>query len=153
MEYRTMAHSSKRLTAITWRWWLSTLCWPLLVLSMQQSALHSMSSSEINCPWPANYVQRWVELLWNAAYRLYSCRVVKLSSPVVNYLILVGAVLLYVTVFFLVFSSDDVEVETVFCNVSLVTHKHVHVALGAGTNSLIIVLFGKYLPITNSKSE
>ena len=59
----------------------------------------------------------------------------KLSSPVVNYLILIGAVLLYVTVFFLVLSSDDVEVETVFCNVGLAAHKHVHVhvALGAGT--------------------
>lgn len=46
-------------------------------------------------------------------------RVVKLSSPILNYLIILGAVLLYVTVYLLIVPLTDIGAETVFCNVSL----------------------------------
>ena len=48
------------------------------------------------------------------------CRVVKLSSPNLNILIIAGAVLLYVSVFLYVFSVDHMEevlTQTILCNV------------------------------------
>ena len=48
------------------------------------------------------------------------CRVVKLSSPNLNILIIAGAILLYVSVFLYVFSVDDKEkalTQTILCNV------------------------------------
>ena len=47
-------------------------------------------------------------------------RVVKLSSPNLNILIIAGAILLYVSVFLYVFSVDDMEealTQTILCNV------------------------------------
>ena len=48
------------------------------------------------------------------------CRVVKLSSPNLNILVIAGAILLYVSVFLYVFSVDDKEealTQTILCNV------------------------------------
>ena len=63
--------------------------------------------------------------VWHAFYKLYhallSCRYVKLSSPNLNHLIIVGAAILYTTVVLYVFSVNDEDqgqLQTVLCNVS-----------------------------------
>ena len=48
-------------------------------------------------------------------YLLY--RVVKLASPNLNYLIIVGSVLLYTCVYLYVYSPDSFSEETFMCNV------------------------------------
>ena len=61
-----------------------------------------------------------MSLLCNCFNLNVVCRVVKLSSPNLNILIITGAVLLYVSVFLYVFSVDDMEealTQTILCNV------------------------------------
>ena len=45
-------------------------------------------------------------------------RAIKLSSPNLNYLIILGATILYICVFFYSYSSSNATIQTIFCNVS-----------------------------------
>ena len=54
---------------------------------------------------------------------LYS--VVKLSSHKLNYLIIVGAALLYISVYMYIFTADQVIIQTVICNVSQLSLSYV----------------------------
>ena len=53
-------------------------------------------------------------------YVFITCRIVKLSSPNLNYLIIIGAGCLYVSVYMYVFVADRENIfdQTVLCNVS-----------------------------------
>jgi len=50
----------------------------------------------------------------------FICRVVRLTSPNLNYLIIAGALLLYASVVFLVTPTLEEETATIYCNVSVV---------------------------------
>ena len=45
-------------------------------------------------------------------------RIVRLTSPNLNYLIILGTILLYTTVIFFVFPTTDATYQTIFCHVS-----------------------------------
>ena len=45
-------------------------------------------------------------------------RIVRLTSPNLNYLIIIGTILLYTTVIFFVFPTTDATYQTIFCHVS-----------------------------------
>ena len=68
-----------------------------------------MSSSEI---------RSMSQCVCSAIFRLFIYhRIVKLTSPNLNHIIILGSVLLYICVFFYTFRSTDETTETVFCNV------------------------------------
>lgn len=50
----------------------------------------------------------------------FICRVVRLTSPNLNYLIIAGALLLYASVVFIVTPTLEEETATIYCNVSVV---------------------------------
>ena len=52
-------------------------------------------------------------------------RLVKLSSPRLNYIIILGSVLLYLSVFFYSYTADMQEIQTTFCNVRFGSLKRV----------------------------
>ena len=45
-------------------------------------------------------------------------RLIRLTSPNLNYLICTGAIILYIDIYFYVIPSTDQKAVTVFCNVS-----------------------------------
>ena len=52
-----------------------------------------------------------------AKFSVYFLRVVRLTSPNLNYLVIAGAVLLYVSIFFWVTPADNKGIATTLCNV------------------------------------
>ena len=50
----------------------------------------------------------------------FICRVVRLTSPNLNYLIIAGALLLYASIVFIVTPTLEEETATIYCNVSVV---------------------------------
>jgi hypothetical protein len=49
-----------------------------------------------------------------------SYRVVKLSSPNLNYIIIAGVALLYTSVFMYTYTVEEATVQTLLCNVSII---------------------------------
>ena len=49
---------------------------------------------------------------------LITYRVVRLSNPKLNFLIILGAIVLYIAVYFFVIPTTNQTVVTVFCNVT-----------------------------------
>lgn len=75
---------------------------------------------------PGQLVKIWLHVLigcmqYTLHYRVFFiCRVVRLTSPNLNYLIIAGALLLYASVVFLVTPTLEEETATIYCNVSVV---------------------------------
>ena len=73
------------------------------------------------------------------------CRLIQLSSPNLNYLIGIGAIVLYADIYFFVIPSTDKVTVTVFCNVRefkihMHTSRHMHTVIClAGNLSTIFV--------------
>lgn len=51
-------------------------------------------------------------------------RLIRLTSPNLNYLIGIGAIILYIDIYFFVIPSTDKVAVTVFCNVSFLYISH-----------------------------
>ena len=57
----------------------------------------------------------------NTSYRviiIFNCRIIRLTSPNLNYLIAVGAIVLYIDVCFVVVPSTSASVVSVLCNIT-----------------------------------
>ena len=55
--------------------------------------------------------------MWFSQLLCILWRLIRLSSPNLNYLIGIGAIVLYVDVYFFVIPSETQDAATVFCNV------------------------------------
>ena len=60
-----------------------------------------------------NYIMSWIH------------RLIRLTSPNLNYFIGAGAIILYIYIYFLVIQSTDRVVVTVFCNVSQYMYQYI----------------------------
>ena len=54
-----------------------------------------------------------------------TCRVVKLSSPNLNYIIIAGVALLYTSVFMYTYTAEEAMAQTLICNVSTMSRKKI----------------------------
>ena len=77
--------------------------------SVQKNSIYS---------YPVLYCILHVLVLHITVIKLFSYRLIRLTSPNLNYLIGVGAVVLYIDIYFFVIPSTDPVAVTVYCNVS-----------------------------------